>query len=82
MHLLNTWKSLNMKATLKFNLDDPDDNMAHTRCVKALSMALAIFEITNVLRGANKYTDAHEKITQDIYDVLQQNGINIDELIN
>ena len=31
-----------MEAILKFNLDDPNDVMAHKRCVKALEMALLV----------------------------------------
>jgi len=29
-----------MKATLEFDLNDPDDRMAHFRCVKSLDMAI------------------------------------------
>ena len=34
-----------MKAKLIFNLDDPDDRMAHKRHVKSLDMALALWDI-------------------------------------
>ena len=39
-----------MKATLSYNLNDPDDRMAHLRAVKSLDMASALFEITQNLR--------------------------------
>ena len=39
-----------MKATLSYNLNDPDDRMAHMRAVKSLDMASALFEITTNLR--------------------------------
>ncbi len=34
-----------MKATLEFDLTDPDDRMEHFRCVKSLDMAIVLFEI-------------------------------------
>jgi len=39
-----------MKATLTFDLDQPEDAIAHLRCVRAADMAIALHEITNTLR--------------------------------
>jgi hypothetical protein len=39
-----------MKATLSYNLNDPDDRMAHMRAVKSLDMASALFDITRNLK--------------------------------
>lgn len=39
-----------MKATLKFDLDKPDDIISHQRCVKALDMACILFEIQHNLK--------------------------------
>ena len=39
-----------MKATLEYNLNNPDDRMAHMRAVKSYDMACALFEITNNLK--------------------------------
>lgn len=36
-----------MKAILEFDLDNPEDRMAHSRCIKATEMAVALFEIYN-----------------------------------
>jgi hypothetical protein len=81
-----------MKAILEFNLDDTDDSMAHKRCIKALDMAVSIFEIKYNVRGlCNNYLDANPNAT--VYDLLEKvfdcindefgvRNINIDELIN
>lgn len=81
-----------MKATLRFDLDDPDDRMAHFRCVKSLDMALVLFEILhntrkdmyNTIEGKN-VTDPYEVldlIMEKIWDDTKERGINMDELIN
>ena len=48
-----------MKATLSYNLNDPDDRMAHLRAVKSLDMASALFEITRNLKNTieHRYED-------------------------
>ena len=43
------------KATLEFNLDDPDEGKAHLRCIKALDLSLAILDIQGYLRDIEKY---------------------------
>jgi hypothetical protein len=68
-----------MKATLEFNLDDPDDRMAHLRCVKALDMALALFEINYNLRKKVERDDID--VWEAIVDIFDEQGINPDELI-
>ena len=35
----------NMKAVLKFNLEFPDEQKAHLRCIKATDMALVLFDL-------------------------------------
>lgn len=81
-----------MKATLTFNLDDPDDRMAHYRCTKSLDMALALFEILHNTRKGLAYkmegqnvTDPYEALEMfmdKIWDDAKAKGIDIDELIN
>ena len=34
-----------MKATLEFNLDNPDDKIDHMRCIKATDMSLMLWDI-------------------------------------
>ena len=81
-----------MKATLEFDLNDPDDRMAHLRCVKSLDMAIALFEILHntkkgicyTLEGKN-ITDPYEAVQMvmdKIWDDAKAQGLNIDELIN
>lgn len=73
-----------MEAILKYNLDDFDDRKAHLRCIKSLDMACVIFEF---LRNSRKKLRNEDKFTvDDVFDhfhtLLEENGINIDELID
>jgi len=83
-----------MKAKLQYDLNDPDDRMAHLRAVKSLDMASALFDITRNLRKKiqNRYEDIDnthndvfdgiDAVFDEIYDILEDNNIDIDELIN
>jgi hypothetical protein len=83
-----------MKATLSYNLNDPDDRMAHLRAVKSLDMASALFDITRNLKKKiehryedidntnNDVFDGIEAVFDEIYNILEDNNIDIDELIN
>jgi hypothetical protein len=78
------------EAILKFDLSDPDDVIAHKRAVKSLDMAMALWEIThNTKKGLewslegkdlDKY-DVLELVYEKIYEILNDNNINTDELI-
>lgn len=78
------------EAILKFDLNDPDDIIAHKRAVKSLDMAMALWEITHntkkglewSLEGKNldKY-DVLELVFEKVYEILNDNNINTDELI-
>ena len=79
------------EAILKFDLNDVDDRMAHLRSVKSLDMAMALWEIThNTKKGLewslegkdlDKY-DTLELVFEKIYEILNDNNINADELIH
>ena len=76
-----------MKATLEFDLDDYDDAMAHMRCVKALDMAIALFDILN-MKGNLKHKlenldkDASLDLIFDaINDAVDERFISINALI-
>ena len=82
-----------MKATLEFNLDNSDDKIAHTRCVKSLDMALALWEIgTNLKKYSERVAEAQEAdsdihdgiyiVMQRVYEILEEHAINVEELIN
>ena len=78
-----------MEAILKFNLDNPDDKIAHMRCVKATDMALMLWDIKQNIRNKLKYDEKlseaefHQwEIMQDeFYSIADDYGINLDELI-
>jgi len=84
-----------MEATLKFNLDDFDDRMAHLRCVKSLDMCLVLLELrksfssmenkVNVteLQGEPPMTP-HELIEEfrvNFFETLLSHNVDLDELI-
>jgi hypothetical protein len=83
-----------MKAKLIYNLNNPDDRMAHLRAIKSMDMASALFEITTNLkkRIENRYEnidntnndvfDGIDAVFEEIYNVIKDNDIDIDELIN
>lgn len=70
-----------MKAILKFDLEDPDDRMSHLRCIKSLSMAIAIFDLLSKIRYNEKNSEIDGITREQFHEVLEQNGIIIDELI-
>jgi len=74
-----------MKAILEFNLDEPDDRMAHLRCIKSTDMAIVLFDIIYNLRKEIENIDTDEKLNL-FYDklnaIMEEQGINIDELIS
>jgi hypothetical protein len=78
------------KATLEYNLSDPEDVMAHKRAIKSLDMALALWDIVhNTKKGLewsmedkeiDKY-DALELVYEKIHEILNDHNIITDELI-
>lgn len=79
------------KATLEFDLNDFDDRMAHLRAVKSLDMALALWEITHNTKKGLLYSledknlsdwEVVDMVFKKIYEILDENGINTEELIN
>jgi hypothetical protein len=78
-----------MKALLEFDLNDPDDRMDHLRCIKSLSMACVLFELTyNTFKTAydyqevNKDADMVEYLKQRLIALLDEHNVNVDELIS
>jgi hypothetical protein len=79
-----------MKAILKFNLDDPDDNQTHLRCIKSKEMALVIWEFLYNARKRIKEkldmdtdpdcNDTLDYVFQEFGNLLEEKGIFIDEL--
>ena len=81
-----------MKATLEYNLDDPDDRMAHLRAVKSMDMACALFEITHNLHKILERRFEDEPQERDEFDgldetfreinrIMMEHGLDLDKLI-
>ena len=84
-----------MESTLKFNLNDFDDRMAHLRCVKSMDMALTLFDISNLFKVLENEIEVREYAEQPpmtneeviewfrvtIFEVMNNYNINLDELI-
>ncbi len=81
------------KAILEFNLDERDDIEAHLRCVKALDMAVVLWDMDQYLRNKMKYGNKDSMLSDDAYKALEDareelresmssRGINLDELIS
>ena len=75
-----------MKATLHFNLEDPDDKFAFNRCHKANDMAMALWDYSQELRAICKYSDDEVQqkhwgeAREKFYEVLKDYGIDLDDL--
>lgn len=76
-----------MKAILEYNMDNPDDQLAHLRAVHSINMAIAIFEIQNNLKRKLEeiYNINHntlDLVFEEINNIFESNNINIDKLID
>jgi hypothetical protein len=76
-----------MKAILEFDLDSPEDRTSHLRCVKSTDMAIVLFEVIynfrkDIERRGDEGKDPLELFYEKLTESLDENGINIDELIN
>jgi hypothetical protein len=62
-----------MKATLQFDLDKADDQMAHLRCIKATDMAIVLHYIVNNLqRSMNQSYDSGYSEKPEMEDVFKE----------
>ena len=80
-----------MKATLTFNLDDPYDQQAHLRAIKSVDMASFIFQLISNEKKSIMYQlenrdmkdwETVNLVFDRIHELLDEYGINIDELIS
>ena len=77
-----------MKAILEFDLNDRDELEAHQRCIKALDLALALYEIGQELRRITKYGEDEEKVKhteefkKSFYRILDEHGVVLDDLLS
>lgn len=71
-----------MKATLRFNLDDPFDVCAHLRATKSLELALALEDLLEYLRKAEEYyvPPSMADVRLELNHILSRRGLILDEL--
>jgi hypothetical protein len=78
------------KATLKYDLSDPDDFIAHLRAIKSLDMALAIWNIVhNTKKNLHRTIgetdlspdDVIDEVYKKIYEILDDHNIDSEELV-
>jgi len=78
------------QATLKYDLSDPDDFIAHLRAIKSLDMALAIWDIVhNTKKNLHRTIgetdlspdDVIDEVYKKIYEILDDHNIDSEELI-
>jgi len=78
-------------ATLNFDLNDPDDNMAFMRAVKSTDMALALWEIAQNTKKSfqrelddsdDKSYELLDKVYERFWEIIQERGLKLDDLIN
>lgn len=79
-----------MEGILKFDLNDSDDQVAHLRAVKALDLAMALWDMDQYLRRTTKYApdsmskevyDALQETRDELYRIMSHHSIDLDELI-
>jgi hypothetical protein len=72
-----------MKGNLIFNLDDPDDRMAHLRATLSLNMAIALWEINQMPKKLEDVPESElwEAMCIKINEIMENNNLNINEII-
>lgn len=77
-----------MKGVLKFDLTDDKDRHRHMQCLLSAKMAIVLWEVShNLFRNlekdnAEEHNEAVLKTISHIDQLMEQNGININELID
>jgi hypothetical protein len=81
------------KATLKYDISDPDENVDFKRAVKSFDMAMALWDILQLRNKIENRFEVQDNTNNDVFDgidamaegigdILDQHGIIIDELLN
>lgn len=79
-----------MKAILEFNLDDPQDEEAHARCVRSLDITLALNAIVSSKKKhmnraefvEESKAELIEAMYQEFWAELNDRGIDMDRLLS
>ncbi len=78
------------KAKVIFDLNDPDDIMAHKRFMQSTDMALAMWEFKNTLWRKLKHVPddmpddeykAIQSIQKEFLEILEEYNLNLDNLV-
>jgi hypothetical protein len=78
------------KGILEFDLNEPDDILAHKRAVKATDMAIALFQFGhNTKKGFEWKLDKYETkedlldaVYEQFWEILEEHNIKLDDIIN
>jgi hypothetical protein len=79
-----------MKATLTFNLEDPDDKIEHLRCVQSYDLCTAVYDFIHNTRkrltekALDKGLDVDDAIFmvyEEFGEILGEHNINMNKLI-
>lgn len=77
-----------MESTIKFDLNDPESRLDHLRCVKALDMALVLWEVQSNLKREFEHQDMSdeswdkvEQVFERISELLEIHDVRIDKLV-
>jgi len=77
-----------MKAIIKFDLNNPEEQKAHLRCLLSTKMAIVLWEIDkNGYRKSERedndeFNDGVFATISHFRGLMEDNGININELID
>jgi hypothetical protein len=74
-----------MKATIEFDLNEPDDIKNHLRCVKATDMALVLWTIYHMRKELEWMEEQGELTSEIVMDKILEHfdnhNINANELV-
>lgn len=79
------------EAILKYNLADYDDEIAHLRAIKSTDMASVLWELAHNTKKSFEWriesgeitdpNDAIDKFYEKFWELMNENGIQINKLI-
>ena len=72
------------KATLTYDLDQPDDRREHMAAVQGMDWALLVFELFNQLRHwekSPKAFDGPDEVRQWISSEMAERGLDLDNTV-
>ena len=73
-----------MKSQLTFDLDEPQDRLAHRRCINATNAYLVLHNFSEDLRNLEKHSGQRvigiDEIRDIFYSTLEKYDINLNDL--